>query len=221
MWTEDHLSSAARPLFNPTRLREHSKGVGVWMSRALVSLVILISGCFAPRSYVALQYRSAGYPDIKPHTPTVPVILEAHFQVNGEAKPAVNRIVRAAAIKVLMRSRVFVVQETQPSPDLGNLTVVVDNIADLGKAKAQGFATGLTFGAAGTDAVDRYEMTVTYMAPNGKKFTQTYKHELHTLLGAGSQPPNTAPVPRELAFQQVAEDMMLNFLRDLENRGQP
>ncbi len=67
--------------------------------------------------------------------------------------------------------------------------------------------------------VDNYEMTAVYTPADGTPITKKYKHALHSTIGAHSAPAGMEPVPRELAFDQIMEDMLLNLLCDLQHEG--
>jgi len=180
---------------------------------------LFTTGCISPKSYVDPQFRRATFADVKPSDTPKPVIVEVSFQVNGKNKPSVDEYVRIRVMKVLQASKVFAAGNMNLQTNISHLKIVVNNIADLGEARAKGFATGFTFGAAGSDVVDNYEMTAVYTPADGSPITKTYKHALHTTFGAHSAPPGLEPVPRELAFDQIMEDMLLNFLSDLQKQG--
>src|SRR5215831_10009127 len=88
----------------------------------------------------------------------------------------------------------------------------------MGAAVGKGFATGLTFGLAGSEVVDGYEMSVSYTPVGGSPMCRKYKHAIHTTIGALKAPSGMQPAPLADAFDQVVEDMLLNFLRDFQQQ---
>lgn len=182
------------------------------------SIALVTSGCLSTKAYVDPQFRRATFTDVKPSDNPKPVLVEASFQVNGKDRPSVNQLVFSRAMKVLRAAKVFADGNTNRQA-IAHLKIVVNNIGDLGGAAGKGVGTGLTLGLAGSEVVDNYEMTVVYTPAAGSPITKIYKHALHTTIGVHSAPPNLEPVPRELAFDQVMQDMLLNFLSDLQKEG--
>ena len=182
-------------------------------------IALVTSGCLSTKAYVDPQFRRAAFADVKPSDNPKPVVVEASFQVNGKDKPSVNKFVLSRVMKVLRAAKVFAEGNTTQQAKASHLKIVVNNFGDLGAAAGKGVGTGLTFGLAGSEVVDNYEMTVVYTPVAGSPITKTYKHALHTTIGVHSAPPNLEPVPRELAFDQVMQDMLLNFLSDLQKEG--
>lgn len=181
---------------------------------------LLCSGCLASKSYVDPQFRDAGYASVKPCDSPVPVNLTVEFQVNGKpsGRKQVVEAVRRKITRLLTATRVFMEATPAAASIAGQLHVTINNYADLGGAVGKGFATGLTFGLAGSEVVDNYEMIVTHTPPEGVPITRKYQHAIHTTIGAHKPPPGMEPVPLADAFDQVVEEMLLNFLRDLQRK---
>ena len=63
-------------------------------------------------------------------------------------------------------------------------------------------------------------MTAVYTPASGDAISRTYEHSLYsTTIGNHSPPEGMEPVPNELSFDQIMEDMLLNFLSDLQKAG--
>lgn len=189
----------------------------------LVALTFAIalagSGCLQVKCYVDPQFRSADYLSIKAPANPTPVVVTAIFQTNGKPKKQLHTVVRKQITKVLAATRVFTEATSTRTNEAGRLDVTVNNVGDIGSAVGKGFGTGLTFGLAGSAVVDGYVMTATYSPPAGASVTKTYKHALHSTVGLHSAPKGMEPVPMADAFDQVVEDMLLNFLRDLQKES--
>ena len=183
-------------------------------------LALLCSGCLAPKSYVDPQFRRAGYQSLKniarPHAVTVGV----EFQINGKRAEQQESIVRRKVIRVLGSTRMFAEADAASASQSGRLEVTVNNSGSVGSAFGKGLATRLTLGLVGSHLIDDYEMTVVYSPPGDTPKTKKYKHAVHTIVGAQSKPKGMEPVPRADAFDQVVEEMLLSFLRDLQSEGQ-
>ena len=180
------------------------------------SLILAGTGCLGVKSYVDPQFRDATYQSIKPMEAPKLVTITVEFQVNGKPNKQQQVVVRRKVVRVLTATRVFVEAKGPSTEPPAELRVVVNNVGDIGAAVGKGFATGLTFGLAGSHVVDGYELTATYTPVNGNPVIRTYKHAIHSTIGAHSAPKGMEPVPLVDAFDQVVEEMLLNFLRDLQ-----
>ena len=98
----------------------------------------------------------------------------------------------------------------------GEILVVVNNIADVGDAKSQGFATGFTFGLVGTEVVDAYEMTVVVTMKGKVVARATASHALHSVIGNASIPQGVEILPDGAGFPRVLEQMLIQALRDIQ-----
>lgn len=190
------------------------------MSRALwTSLLILVAGsltgCITSQTFVDPQYHKAGYESLQRISQPVPVKVDVEFQRNGQPLPAADNELRGHVERTLRATGVLL-----PAADSGQATIKVigNNIADLGAAKAAGFKTGLTFGGAGSVVADNYEFTCTYKgAAQEKSFS--YQHALHTTIGNAKGPAGLAPTTPADGFARVVEDVILNFVKDLQDSG--
>ena len=71
-------------------------------------------------------------------------------------------------------------------------------------------------GLAGTNVVDLYEFNLS-ITGGGHDTQRAYKHAIHTRVGAGPAPVSgVEPSANGRAFPQVVEDIVVNFLRDLQ-----
>jgi hypothetical protein len=177
---------------------------------------MLLGGCISSKSYVDPSFARATYEDVQ--IPPMPYELKisVEFQRNGEHLPQVDGELRGIVERVIRASR-FAVPAAGASQ--GELKVVVNNIADLDKARAMGFGTGMTFGAAGSYITDYYEMAAD-LTLDGKTFSQSgYKHQLHTTVGNKAGPEGVAPTTPSAGFATIVEQLLLNFLKDMKQGG--
>jgi len=182
-------------------------------------LIIVMSslvGCVSIKSYVDPTYSRATYNDITRRADPYKWRIVVEFQRNGTHLPKadselmgnVERVVRASGMAI-------------PSPEgsSGQLKVVVNNIADMGTARAKGFGTGLTLGLVGSTISDYYEMEAE-LSMNGKIIRRSaYKHALHSTVGNASGPQGVEAMSPSASFSKVIEQLMLNFLKDLQQSG--
>lgn len=176
-----------------------------------------LSACVTTRSYVDPQFHRASYDQIQRLAQPVPVRVDAQFERNGEAYPAIDSQLSAVVERTLRATGVF----TPSSNPTGGavINVVANNIADMGAARAKGFGTGLTFGAAGSVVPDFYDFTFTYRDTNGKEHKNSYHHALYSTIGHASAPVNATPTTPALGFEKIVEDVTLNFVKDLQDQA--
>ena len=180
--------------------------------------VIGLSACISPKAYVDPAFREAKAGEIKAPKTQYPVSLQVQFQRNGEALPVADAELRSAVEQALAASGVLVV-DAKGSPLV--LSVVANNLADIGDATAKGFGTGLTFGAVGTTVTDYYEFQVSLTDADGKAVGRQYKHAIHTVIGIDDAPVSCVePVALAEAFVMVVRDVVDNFLKAMQADGQ-
>jgi hypothetical protein len=167
------------------------------------------------KSFLEPKYRGLTYADIKVPEAPKPIQLAVHGQTNGKANRRATDYWRRQVERVLNASRVFVVKESGSN---ASLVITINNVADVGSAAGKGFMTGLTFGGVGTLATDGYVMTVEYVAEGSPTFTGTYQHAIYTTIGNAKPPPGIDPITLSEAPSFVAEDMLLHFLKELEQQ---
>ncbi len=186
-----------------------------FLALALTTASIALSGCVSVQSYVDPQYHKASYETVHRLAQPIATKVEVHFQRNGEPLPLADNELRSHVEQTLRATGVFTPSAKVTTP---LILVTANNIADLAAARAKGFGTGLTFGAAGSMVDDNYEFTCTY--ENGTK-QQTYKymHAIHTSIGHNTPPAGLTPTTPSDAFGHVVEDVMLNFVKDLQDKG--
>jgi len=175
------------------------------------------SGCLSPKMYVDPKFRSATEKDIIAPAVPVPVQLTVKGQSNGKENKRAGEFWTKTVTNVLSKTRVFA---AAASASNSTLDITINNIGDMGSAAGKGFATGLTFGLAGTTVTDGYIMTAVYRDSTGKSVSKEYKHAIHTTIG-NTNPPleGVQPLPPSEASVKVAEDMILNFLLDLQKES--
>jgi hypothetical protein len=213
-----------RMKINMLRINENSPRHNNWSLIRLGVLALFVgsicTGCINAKTYVDPQFRKATYQDIKRSDQLLPVTIAVEFQVNGKpGSKQQNVIVSRKVLRVLAATKVFVEANSTNTMHAGNLKITVNDFGDMGAAVGKGFATGLTLGLAGSEVVDNYEMTIVYRPANGESISKQYRHAIHTTIGAHSAPAGMEAVPPTDAFDQVVEEMLLNFIQGLQKEG--
>jgi hypothetical protein len=188
--------------------------------RPLVAVFVAclaLTGCISSKSFVDPSFPKVAYEDVKKRSEPLKLKLSVEFQRNGQPFPRADTTLRDNAERVLRGSGVITPVAAQED---GEMTLVVNNIADRGAAGAKGFGTGLTFGLVGTTVTDAYEMSVT-ITVKGKTVTRTaIKHAIHTGIGNTTIPDGLEIVPLNVAFGRVVEQMLLRSLQDIQQNGE-
>ena len=181
----------------------------------ILFILVNLSACsITPKSYVDPQFQNTSYDQIKTVSQKYALKIEVEFQRNGEHLPAVDKELRSHVEQTLRATGVILPEENSPNI----LKVVVNNIADLGKARAKGFGTGLTLGAAGSVVQDYYEATIELHLDNKEAVSNSYKHTLHTIIGNRSAPEGIETTTPSDAFGNIVRDIILNFVKDMQNQ---
>jgi hypothetical protein len=185
---------------------------------SIVFLAFLFSGCISSKTYVDPSFGKANYADIKPVSKKYITNIIVEFQRNGKHLEIVDKELSGHVERTLRASGIIV-----PGPKSSNysIKVVVNNIADIAEARAKGIGTGLTFGAAGSLVSDYYEAKIEFIDKSGNKHIGVYEHALHTTVGNKKSPfsNNTQPTTLADGFGTVVEQMLLNFLADMQRKN--
>jgi len=183
----------------------------------LILVFFSLFGCATTKSYVDPGHGRATYDDIIRRSEPYRVKIIVEFQRNGKHFPQGDSELMGHVQRVV-RGTGFAIPATQDTS--GELKVVVNNIADLGKAVAKGFGTGLTLGLAGSTVTDYYELEAS-LSLNDKVIKRTgYKHSLHTTVGLKNAPEGLEPMTPSAAFGKVVEQLILNFINDIQKSGE-
>ncbi len=186
------------------------------IKRFVIAAVVCLtlSACISAHTYVDPQFHTTDYDQIARPAQPVPVQVNVHFERNGEAYPSADPQLRTIVERALRATAVFI-----PKSDTSGIAVikvVASNIGDVGAARAKGFGTGLTFGVVGSTVNDKYEFTCSYQDVSGKQYSNSYHHALYTTIGKACAPVSTKPTTPILGFEEVVEDIMLTFVKDLQ-----
>jgi hypothetical protein len=190
-------------------------------TRNLVEAILagfLLSGCMTiPKSYLDPSVPKVSYENLTIRTEPLKLKLTVEFQRNGNPLPEANPTLRDVTERILWRSGLIIASDQQA---VGEIKVVVNNIADIGTAIAKGVGSGLTLGLIGTTAIEQYEMTITIKA-NGKSSTRKeIKEKFYTASGNTTLPSGAETFPPKDAFRRVMEQMLLRALQDMQRAGE-
>lgn len=178
-------------------------------------IAAFLTGCISPKSYVDPQYHKASYETIQRLQQPIPVKVNVEFQRNENHLPKADNSLRTSVEQVLRASGVF-------APNLDSkktISITANNFGDLGAAVTKGIGTGLTFGAIGSMVSDNYDFSCSFISEDGKQENAKYKHVIYTTIGNKKGPEGLTPTLPADAFNKVVEDVVLNFVKDLQDKG--
>ncbi|RYF89058.1 MAG: hypothetical protein EON95_19400, partial [Caulobacteraceae bacterium] len=145
-----------------------------------------------------------------------PVQLLFQFKTKGAPNPQATKYLTKAVTDNVKATGIFSEVATGPVAGGAILSVTIENIPQEGAA-GKGFATGLTFGLAGTTVIDYYVCTFEYIpAPGAPKVTKEVKHQIISTIGLTKAPENTIKTKGfEDAIMTVTRHVVANGLNDI------
>jgi hypothetical protein len=188
-------------------------------SRILLALIIMgltSAGCLSVKSYVDPQLPKVTYADLLRRSDVRPIYLTLEFQTNGKPNSKGRSLALDRVTRTLEMSKLFSYVAFTPADTLDRIDIVMNNVGDKGEAITKGVGTGLTFGLAGSIVTDGYVFTTTFQAVGKEPVRKVYKHALHTTIGNANGPEGLKPLAVREAFDKVVEELVLNFLLDLQ-----
>jgi hypothetical protein len=184
-------------------------------SVAAAALTVALTGCAthyvdgATKEVSATQFR-------KPAAPQ-PVQLVFEFQTKGVANANATQQLKAQVLQRVKDSGLFSSVDEKPVPSGSLLSLKLNNVVLTDDAFSKGFATGLTFGLAGSQVSDGYICTVSYFGNGqGAPVTKTARHAIHTTLGAAKSPGNAEKAASiQEAVTKMTSQIVSTALNDL------
>jgi hypothetical protein len=166
----------------------------------LLCCVAILPGCISVHSYVDPQYHHASYDDLIRVEPPYALSIKVEYQLNGKERPRAQKSMQDHVERSLRASGVIVPYEGKGEA-VGEISVTANDVGNMGAAAAKGFGTGLTFGLVGSHVTDHYEVSV------------------RLTVGNASGPRGLPAVGPATAINQVVDDVVLNFLKDMQAQG--
>lgn len=190
----------------------------LWNTLSVLLLAVFsLAACINPRSFPDPGVARVSYDDVRRISEPIRLGVVVEFQRNGQAFPRAYNDLRDIVIRTVRGSGVIVpVEDAQ----VGDMRVVVNNIADVGAAAAQGFGSGLTFGAVGTTVADNYEMSVVINHAGRQVSRSGVRHTMFTAIGNATIPAEYSVTTPQIGFQRIVEAMLLRVLADMQRNGE-
>jgi hypothetical protein len=190
--------------------------VGRFIGLGLLGLQL--AACSVPMRYYADAGRNeAYYAEIKAKQSFTTVRVEVQYLRNGLPDDSAKDYVRDDVLRVLQRTGAFTWNDDPQTPAV--LTVVVDDIYETGgKTDADMFYTGMLLGMRSSVAsTDNFVFRISYKDASKPVRFGRYQHAVWTTAGDKAATPSNRGPYNDIddAFAVVMEDVLLNFLKDL------
>lgn len=182
------------------------------------AVVCLLSACATVQSYVDPQFEHATFQTVHPMAQPIPVAVSVQWKNNGVLQPTAAAGVTDEVKEVLRRTGVFVPVSSTPGAYKATITVTGDDMDDAHAAHSAGFAAGVSLGSSGSVVQDNYVFTFKYT--DGKHdYQNQYKHLVYSTVGSARPPVSGTPLTASGATRQVIQDVTLNFVQDMQQKG--
>lgn len=187
--------------------------------RALAA--VLAMGLLAPAAAHAGQYLPLTLTDVAAADKAVvanpaPVQLLFEFKTKGAPNPQATAFLSKAVTDYVKATGVFSEVTTGPAEGGAILLITLENVPEDG-AFGKGFATGLTFGLAGTTVVDYYICTLEFSpGPGQAKVTKEVRHSIITTVGLAKAPQGVVKAKNlDDAVKTMTRQVVSNGVNDL------
>jgi hypothetical protein len=151
----------------------------------------------------------------KPAAPA-PVQVLFEFETKGVSNTRATDALKKQVVEQVRGSGLFSAADEKPVPNGALLGVKLNNVPMQDDAFSKGFATGLTFGLAGSQVSDGYICTVQYVAPGKEPVVKVVRHAIHTTIGAAATPGNSQKAKNITdAVNTMVRQIVGNALNDL------
>lgn len=178
-----------------------------------------MTGCVSMKPYVSTNVKEVPASEFARPNPSHAVQVLFNFQSKGVDNAAVSAKLKARVVDQIVASHVFDAVSDNPVPGGALLIVTANNVPLSDHEFAKGFATGLTFGLAGSVAGDGYIVTARYTPPApAATISREVRHSIYTTIGNHDAPPNAAPAASlEEAVSTVLRQAISNLLNDVSH----
>lgn len=156
---------------------------------AMALFTVSLTGCVS--MYVDNTVKEVAVADYQKPAQAKPVQLFFEFRTKGVLNQQATGYLKARVTDQIRGSGLFSEVSEGPVADGASLSVVLDNVPMSDDAFSKGFATGLTFGLAGSQVGDGYLCTATYRGPDTPTpIVKKARTAIYTTMGNAGTPTN-------------------------------
>lgn len=179
-------------------------------------LALAMTGCAS--HYVDGSTKEVGAASFRKPASPAPVQVLFEFETKGVANTRATETLKKQVIEQVRTSGLFSAADETPLVNGALLGIKLNNVPLQDDAFSKGFATGLTFGLAGSQVSDGYICTVQYLAPGKVPVVKVVRHAIHTTMGAAATPGNSQKAKDITdAVNTMVRQIIGNALNDLSH----
>jgi len=192
-----------------------------WGMLAAVTLAVLvIAGCsmqsFYANYYADPKPRKTRYEDLKAVANPQPVYLVFDMYSAEGSFPEATAKLGPKVARVLKRSGLFSSVVNVGSENIARIQLSMRETALLTGHETKTLPEGLSSGLVGSKGAIVYSFTASYQPPGKEVLKKTYPHAVHIVEGTNPALGDSMPLTAAHAVDEVVEQVVLNFLRDLQ-----
>jgi hypothetical protein len=194
---------------------------GARRSILLLALAILaLAGC-ATQRFVADYYLDPrpprmSYSDLATPTNPQPVYLVFDMYSAQGSFPEATQKIGPKIVHVLKSSGLFSSVASVGSENIARIQMSMRETAVLTGQETKSLPKGLTSGLTGSRGAIVYSFTAYYQPPGGPAVKKVYPHAIHIVEGNSPQLGEALPMTGAHAVDTMVEQVVLNFLHDLQ-----
>lgn len=185
---------------------------------AAVLVAFTVTGCSTQRFYANYyadpKPRKTGYEDLKAVANPQPVYLVFDMYSAEGSFPEATRKIGPKIVRVLHSSGLFSSVSSVGSENIARIQISMRETAVLTGHETKTLPEGLSSGLVGSKGAIVYSFTASYQPPGKDGLKKTYPHAVHIV--DGTNPALGMPMTATHAVDTVVEQVVLNFLRDLQ-----
>ena len=182
--------------------------------------VLAMAGCASQRFYANYQLDpkppKLAYSDLAPAVNPRPVYLVFDMYTAEGSLPEATRKNGAQVFRVLEGSGLFSSVSKIGSENIARIQVSMRETAVLSGQDTKSMPAGLSTGLSGSRGAIVYNFTATYQAPGQEAVKKIYPHAVHVAENGSTSFGNVFPMTAPHAIESMIQQVMLNFLRDLQ-----
>jgi hypothetical protein len=200
-------------------MNSKSRPIPVLLLCVAVGLIALTS-CSTQRFYASYyadpKPRKTSYADLQPVANRQPVYLVFDMYSSEGSFPEATRKLGPKIVNVLENSRLFSSVSRVGSENIARIQISMRETGTYSGEETKSLPPGLTSGLVGSRGAIGYSFNATYQAPGKEPVKKTYPHAVHIVHGTNPALGDALPMTAAHAVDTVVEQVVLNFLRDLQ-----
>ena len=181
---------------------------------------VFLNGCSSQRFYASYYIdpkppRASHGDLVAPATPQPVYLVFDMYSAEG-AFPEATRKIGPKVFNVLASSRLFSSVSKVGSENMARIQISMRETAVLSGQETKSLPPGLTSGLAGSRGAITYSFTAHYQPPGKDVVKKVYPHAVHIVEGTSPALGDALPMTASHAVDVMVEQVVLNFLRDLQ-----